>query len=161
MPYLLRIRSRYIPSLGVICSGRAACACILVALSGFATAQQALGAIQTVAGMPPVVDPANLYSETSAGRMRPDVAKALRRIYVPNRRTNDVTVIDPDSMKVVDRFKVGVHPQHVVPSWDLKTLWVTNNAEGRFDGTLTPIDPMTAKPGKLRSSPADCRFRAQ
>jgi YVTN family beta-propeller protein len=51
-------------------------------------------------------------------------------------------------MTVVDRFPVGVNPQHVVPSWDLKTLWVTNNAEKRFDGTLTPIDPMTGKPGK-------------
>jgi YVTN family beta-propeller protein len=35
-----------------------------------------------------------------------------------------------------------------VPSWDLKTLWVTNNAEGRTDGSLTPIDPRTGKPGK-------------
>ncbi|MGQ0522032.1 MAG: YVTN family beta-propeller repeat protein [Betaproteobacteria bacterium] len=111
------------------------------------TAQSA-PAIQTVPGMPPVVDPSNLYSETAAGKVRPDVAKALPRVYVPNRRSNDVTVIDAETMKVVDRFKVGVHPQHVVPSWDLKTLWVTNNAEKRFDGTLTPIDPMTGKPGQ-------------
>ena len=104
-------------------------------------------AVRTVPGMPPVVDPANLYSETAAGKLRPDVALALPRVYVPNRRTNDVSVIDPVTLKVVDRFKVGVHPQHVVPSWDLKTLWVTNNAERRFDGTLTPIDPMTGKPG--------------
>src|SRR5207248_7538322 len=52
------------------------------------------------------------------------------------------------TLAVVDRFKVGTNPQHVVPSWDLTTLWVTNNAEGRTDGTLTPIDPVTAKPGK-------------
>ena len=104
--------------------------------------------IQVLPGMPPVVDPSNLYSETAAGKVRPDVAKALPRVYVPNRRSNDVTVIDAETMKVVDRFKVGVHPQHVVPSWDLKTLWVTNNAEKRFDGTLTPIDPMTGKPGQ-------------
>ena len=112
------------------------------------TAPPSPAAIQTVPGMPPVVDPSNLYSETAAGKMRPDVAKALPRVYVPNRRSNDVTVIDAETMKVVDRFKVGVHPQHVVPSWDLKTLWVTNNAEKRFDGTLTPIDPMTGKPGQ-------------
>jgi DNA-binding beta-propeller fold protein YncE len=36
----------------------------------------------------------------------------------------------------------------VVPSWDLQTLWVANNAEGRPDGSLTPIDPKTGKPGK-------------
>lgn len=115
---------------------------------GFASAQQVPSAIRVVPGMPPVVDPANLYSETTAGKLRPDVAKALPRIYVPNRRSNDVYVIDPSTMKVVDRFPVGVHPQHVVPSWDLKMLWVTNNAEQRFDGSLTPIDPMTGKPGK-------------
>ena len=103
--------------------------------------------IVTVPGMPPVIDPTNLYSETAAGKVRPDVAQALPRIYVPNRRSNDVSVIDPATMKVVERVQVGVHPQHVVPSWDLKTLWVTNNAEKRFDGTLTPIDPMTGKPG--------------
>jgi DNA-binding beta-propeller fold protein YncE len=35
-----------------------------------------------------------------------------------------------------------------VPAWDLKTLWVANNAENRPDGSLTPIDPTTGKPGK-------------
>ena len=62
--------------------------------------------------------------------------------------TNTVSVIDPATMQVVDTFRVGINPQHVVPSWDLKTLWVTNNAEGRTDGTLTPIDPTTGKPGQ-------------
>jgi len=42
---------------------------------------------------------------------------------------------------------VGINPQHVVPSWDLKTLWVANNAERRGRGSLTPIDPMTGRPG--------------
>lgn len=105
-------------------------------------------AIVTVPGMPPVVDPANLYSETAAGRLSPAVAGALPRVYVPNRVSNDVYVIDPATFKVVDRFKVGINPQHVVPSWDLKTLWVANNAEGRTDGSLTPIDPKTGKPGR-------------
>jgi YVTN family beta-propeller protein len=104
-------------------------------------------AIATVPGMPPVVDPSNLYSETSAGKYAPATANALPRIYVPNVRSNDVYVIDPATMKVVDRFKVGLNPQHVVPSWDLKTLWVANNAEHRTDGSLTPIDPTTGKPG--------------
>ena len=104
--------------------------------------------IETVPGMPPVPDPRNLYGETVAGKLAPAVAGALERIYVPNRQSNDVYVIDPATLKVVDKFRVGIHPQHVVPSWDLKTLWVTNNAEGRTDGSLTPIDPMTGKPGK-------------
>jgi len=54
---------------------------------------------------------------------------------------------------VIDTFKVGVNPQHVVPAWDLSMLWVANNAEGRTDGSLTPIDPRTGKPGK--SVPVD------
>jgi YVTN family beta-propeller protein len=113
-----------------------------------ATGAAAQTPIDTVPGMPPVPDPRNLYSETAAGKLSPAVAGALERIYVPNRQANDVWVIDPARMKVVDKFKVGIHPQHVVPSWDLKTLWVTNNAEGRTDGTLTPVDPATGKRGK-------------
>ncbi len=99
-------------------------------------------------GMPPVPDPTNLYSEVAAGKVSPALAGDLERIYVPNLRSNDVYVVDPTAMKVVGRFKVGIGPQHIVPSWDLRTLWVTNNAEGRTDGSLTPIDPRTAKPGK-------------
>ena len=109
--------------------------------------------VDTVPGMPQVVDPRNLYSETAADRMSPEVRADLERVYVPNLRSGDVYVIDPASMKVVDRFKVGIGPQHIVPSWDLRTLWVTNNAEGRTDGSLTPIDPRTGKPG--RAIPVD------
>jgi YVTN family beta-propeller protein len=104
--------------------------------------------IQTVPGMPPVIDPNNLYSETRADKLSAVVATHLSRVYVPNRTSNDVWVIDPESLKVVDKFKVGINPQHVVPSWDLKTLWVNNNAEHRTDGSVTPIDPLTGKPGK-------------
>jgi YVTN family beta-propeller protein len=106
--------------------------------------------VAVAAGMPPVVNPANLYSEAAAGHMSAAVAGALERVYVPNVKSNDVYVIDPATFKVVDRFKVGVNPQHVVPSWDLHTLWVANNAEGRTDGALTPIDPKTAKPGTAK-----------
>lgn len=104
--------------------------------------------IVTVAGMPGVADPANLYSETAAGRLSRAVEGALPRVYVPNRRSNSISVIDPATLQVIDTYKVGRNPQHVVPSWDLKTLWVANNAEGRTDGSLTPIDPLTGKPGK-------------
>lgn len=105
------------------------------------------GKVRTLPGMPPVPDASNLYSETRPDRMSPAVARALPRVYVPHLKSNDVWVIDETTLKVVDRFPVGVNPQHVVPSWDLQTLWVTNNAEGRTDGTLTPIDPTTGKPG--------------
>lgn len=112
------------------------------------SAPAAAAPITTVAGMPPVVDAQNLYSETGSAHLSAAVKDHLERIYVPNLRSNDVYVIDPATLKVIDRFKVGVGPQHIVPSWDLKTLWVTNNAERRHDGSLTPIDPLTGKAGK-------------
>ena len=118
-----------------------------IGLATFAWAQ-APATVATVPGMPPVPDPANLYSETAAGKMSAAVAGDLPRVYVPNLRGNDVWVIDPATLKVVDKFKVGLGPQHVVPSWDLKTLWVANNAERTTNGSLTPIDPKTGKPGK-------------
>jgi YVTN family beta-propeller protein len=98
-------------------------------------------------GMPPVVNPGNLYSEAAAGRLSPAVADALPRVYVPNLQSNDVYVIDPGTYKVVDRFPVGPEPQHIVPSWDLKTLWVNNNGRRSAEGSLTPIDPKTGRPG--------------
>ena len=105
-------------------------------------------AVVTVPGMPQVADPTNLYSETTADKLSPAVANALYRVYVPDRISGDVFVIDPATFKIVDRYRVGINPQHVVPSWDLKTLWVANNAEGRTTGSLMPIDPVTGKPGR-------------
>ena len=103
--------------------------------------------VQTVPGMPPVIDAGNLYSGTAPDRLSPAVGGALSRVYVPNRRGNSVYVIDPATFAIIDRFPVGVSPQHVVPSWDLKTLWVANNGARRSSGSLTPIDPKTGKPG--------------
>jgi YVTN family beta-propeller protein len=113
-----------------------------------AASAPAAPALATVPGMPAVLDPKNLYTEQGAGKVVAAIAGDLPRIYVPNLRGGDVHVIDPATMKVVDRFKVGMGPQHIVPSWDLKTLWVTNNAERTDRGSLTPIDPKTGKPGK-------------
>jgi YVTN family beta-propeller protein len=62
---------------------------------------------------------------------------------VPNSRSNSVTVIDQATYKVIDQFHVGALPQHVTPSYDLKTLWVLSD-EGN---SLTRVDPATGKPG--------------
>ena len=104
--------------------------------------------VATVPGMAPVIDAHNLYSEIGPSHLSPAVRGDLVRVYVPNLRSNDVSVIDPATMKVVDRFKVGASPQHVIPAWDLRTLWVANNAERQNSGSLTPIDPVTGKPGR-------------
>jgi len=117
-------------------------------LIGHAAEGAASGAIATVPGMPQVVDPNNLYSETSGPE---HVSAALKddlvRVYVPNLRGNSVSVIDPAKMKVVDTLKVGQSPQHVVVGYDLRTLWAANNAERSNNGSLTPIDPRTGKTG--------------
>ena len=127
---------------------QATCTAVIAIGSLIGAAAYAAPAVVTVAGMPPVVNPANLYSDSGANLFSPAVKGALQRVYVPNLRSDDVYVIDPHTFKVLYKFKVGRSPQHIVPSWDLKTLWVTNNAEGRTDGSLTPINPLTGKPGK-------------
>jgi YVTN family beta-propeller protein len=104
--------------------------------------------VQTLPGMPPLTDPANLYSEIGVGKLSPALAGHRELVYVPHVQSNDIYVIDPKTLKVIDKYKVGLNPQHVVPSWDMQTLWVTNNAERTTKGTLTPIDPKTGKPGK-------------
>ena len=123
----------------------------LVALAllggGSRALSQTAARVETIPGMPPVTNATNLYSETGPDKLSPALATVPTRIYVPNVKSHEVHVIDPATFKVIDRFKVGKNPQHVVPSWDLTTLWVTNNAEGRTDGTLTPIDPISGKPG--------------
>ena len=122
---------------------------VAAALAGAqAPAPPPASAVKTVPGMPPVPDAGNLYSEQTAGKLLPAVANDLPRVYVPHVKSNDVWVIDPATMKVVDKFKVGINPHHIVPSWDMKTLWVANTAEGRKDGSLVPIDPKTGKAGK-------------
>ncbi|MEV0423818.1 hypothetical protein [Streptosporangium canum] len=95
-------------------------------------------------GAAPRTTPMDVYAHDRPGMLSPAVAGFPERVYVPNSESDTVTVIDPRTYQVLRTFKVDRRPQHVVPSWDLKTLWVNNN-----DGnSLTPIDPMTGKPGK-------------
>ncbi len=86
----------------------------------------------------------NIYQFTQAGMFSPAVKNALFRVYVPNEYSNSVSVIDPKTYQVIETFKSGRNPQHVVPAYDLKALWVLNNKSN----SVTPIDPTTGKPGK-------------
>ena len=94
--------------------------------------------------MPPVLDPKNIYSEDAPGKLSPVVKDFPSRVYVPNSGSNTVDVIDPKTYKIVDHFAVGRQPQHVVPSWDLKTLWVLND----LGDSVTKLDPATGQKGK-------------
>jgi YVTN family beta-propeller protein len=121
---------------------------VAAAVGAQAPAAPSAATVATVPGMPPVPAASNLYSETTADKLAPAVAADLRRVYVPHLQSNDVWVIDPETLGVVGKFKVGLNPQHVVPSWDMRTLWVANNAENTKVGSVTPVDPRTGKPGK-------------
>jgi YVTN family beta-propeller protein len=101
-------------------------------------------AVQGLPGMPPVLDPTDVYAADRPNRLSPVVKDFPARVYVPNTQSNTVSVIDPSTYRVIGTIPVGALPQHVVPSWDMKTLWV-NNDKGN---TLTPIDPKTGKAGK-------------
>ena len=91
--------------------------------------------------MPPVIDPANIYSETT--KLQPALAGDLARVYVPSGLADRVTVIDPTTKKVVGTFNPGSNPQHVVPSYDLRTLWILNNK----GDTVVPIDARSGRVG--------------
>ncbi|MFD0338682.1 beta-propeller fold lactonase family protein [Streptomyces sp. NPDC127117] len=94
-------------------------------------------------GMPPVLDAKDIYSADRPGKLSPAVKDFPSRVYVPNTNSDTVSVIDPATYKVIRTIKVGRQPQHVVPSWDLKTLWVNND----IGDSLTAIDPATGKTG--------------
>jgi YVTN family beta-propeller protein len=94
--------------------------------------------------LPPLLDPHDVYAADRPGRLAPVVRSFPSRVYVPNSESNTVSVINPRTYKVIDQFPVGANPQHVVPSYDLRTLWV-NNDQGN---SLTAIDPRTGKPGR-------------
>jgi DNA-binding beta-propeller fold protein YncE len=91
----------------------------------------------------------SVYAHDGANMLAPAARDALSRVYVPNSMSNTVDVIDPKTFRIVEHFAVGVLPQHVVPAWNLRTLYVTND----LGNSLTTINPRTGKPG--RTIPVD------
>ena len=94
-------------------------------------------------GMPPVLDARNVYSAAGAGMLSPPARDATPLVYVPHVGSGDVWVIDPSTFTVVGRYPVGREVQHVVPSYDMRTLYATDN----IGYTITPFDPVTGRPG--------------
>lgn len=74
--------------------------------------------------------------EPAAPGLSPSVADLPARVYVPNERSASVSVIDPETYRVIGRIKVGAYPQHVTPGWDLTRLYVN-------DAALTELDART------------------
>jgi DNA-binding beta-propeller fold protein YncE len=94
-------------------------------------------------GMPPPLDPHDVYAADRPGLLSPAVRHVPPRVWVPDSEDGTVHVIDPRTRRVVRSFRVGRLPQHVTPSWDLRTLWVDNDRSN----SLTPIDPATGGVG--------------
>jgi YVTN family beta-propeller protein len=98
----------------------------------------------------PRPSPRGVYAYDAANMLTGAARSAKPLVYVPNSQSNTVDVIDPRTYRVVDHFAGGGLPQHVVPAWDLRTLYVTNDA----GNSLTPIDPRSGK-RERRSIPVD------
>jgi YVTN family beta-propeller protein len=105
-------------------------------------AKTASGAPARAAPAPGAALNRNIYAATAAGNLSPVVDGVPYRVYVPNSEADTVDVIDPATLKVVAHYRVGHNPQHVVPAWDLRTLYVAND----LSNSLTPIDPRTGHP---------------
>jgi YVTN family beta-propeller protein len=129
-----------------------AAAALLSACSSSSGKRDASTTPGTNGGNTPTTAPAgpNVYEHAGVTDVDPALASVPARVYVPNTLSGTVTVIDPATYKVIDTFATGDTPQHVVPSWDKKTLWVNNNGERTNKGSLTPIDPVTGKPGTTK-----------
>ena len=83
----------------------------------------------------------NIYAHTKAGMFTPVTRQARYLIYVPDSRGSGVYVINPNTYKVIRYIQTGTMVQHVVPAWDLRTLYATNDT----GNSLTPINPDTGK----------------
>jgi DNA-binding beta-propeller fold protein YncE len=94
--------------------------------------------------IPPLLDRHDVYAADRPGGLSPVARRARAYVYVPNSKSDTVDEISQRTGKIVRHFAVGALPQHVTPSWDLRTLYVTNDA----GNSLTPINPGTGKPGK-------------
>ncbi len=104
--------------------------------------------------MPAPVDPHNVYAGAGAGMFSPAVAGQPTRVYSPNLITGRVDVIDPETFTVIDSLDAIPSPEHIDPSWDLQTLWVSGDVGARGGhGAVMPIDPRTGKLGKAIDVP--------
>jgi DNA-binding beta-propeller fold protein YncE len=93
-------------------------------------------------GMPPVTSPRNIYAAAGAGMLSDTATTARQLVYVPHTRSGEVWVIDPATFAVIDRHRLGGELQHVVPSFDMNTLYASDDRGNK----LTPFDPRTGAP---------------
>lgn len=98
----------------------------------------------TAGAIPPLLDPHDLYAADRPGLLSAEAKRARALVYVPNSEDGTVTVIDQLTHQIVQHVETGRLPQHVTPSYDLKTLYVDND----LGNSLTQINPRTGVLGK-------------
>jgi YVTN family beta-propeller protein len=100
-------------------------------------------------GIPPLLNPHDVYAAGRPGLLAPEARRARALVYVPDSESGTVHVIDQKTMKVIQVVRTGRLPQHVTPSYDLRTLYVDND----LGNSLTTINPRTGAFG--RTIPVD------
>src|SRR5207248_1827406 len=83
----------------------------------------------------------DIYSHTRMRMLSAVTRRARYLVYVPDSRADQVYVIDPRRYRVIGQFQTGAIVQHVVPAWNLRRLYATNDA----GNSLTPINPDTGR----------------
>jgi YVTN family beta-propeller protein len=101
-------------------------------------------AMDLLPGMPPLADPDNVYADAGAGMLSAVVREDRPLVYVPHTVSGDVWVIDPATFTVIARYPAGREPQHIVPSYDMRTLYATDD-RGHH---LLSFDARTGLPGR-------------
>ena len=140
-------------------TGKAGAALVMVLITGAAVACSSPGprpratggtgttarpaASVTMTGPARAPAPVNVYAHIRPGMINPKWRGDPVRVYVPNSLSNTVTVINPQTYKVIGEFPVGVQPNHVTPSWDGSVLFVNDTA----GNSLVPVNPATGRPG--------------
>jgi YVTN family beta-propeller protein len=143
----------HIRTVGSLAAGRSDLAAVTVGkrilLLGGRTTAGTVAALNTLAaigrtstGSRSVITEADVYAYDTPNDLNGAARSAKSLIYVPNSLSDTVDVIDPLTYRIVRHFPVGGLPQHVVPAWDLKALYVTNDT----GNSLTPLNPKTGRP---------------
>jgi len=94
-------------------------------------------------GMPPVPDPHNVYADAGPNMLSAPARTAKPLVYVPHTKSGDVWVIDPATFAVVGKYRLGGELQHIIPSYDMTTLYASDDTTNK----ITPFDPGTGRPG--------------
>ena len=94
--------------------------------------------------VPPLIDRHDVYAAAGRNDLSGPARHARPLIYVPDSASDIVQEIDPRTFRIVRQFPVGAVPQHIVPAYNLRTLWVTND----IGNSLTPINPRSGAPGR-------------